>query len=392
MINYTTFPAWDKHLWGGCYVVDMLHLTTTPEVLAWVVIKGSSHHSHLLVKTVFLCYHTTNSCNIGVSRIRFEDPIQFWRDIFAGSGSSFPMNPRKEYQLPSKPRLDSKTGIHHVILRGINKQRIFEEDEDYNKFLQVLRRYQNKCDYSLLAYCLMSNHIHLLIKVGTMDLGVIFQHISPCFVKWYNAKYQRVGSLFQSRFKSSPVEDRTYLLTVIRYIHQNPVKAAVCNDPSQYKYSSLHDYFENDLIDKSIIMGETDEESFLRFNLETNNDQCMDIDDEVPHTVTDEKGVQIMQHVSGCCNTTEFQTLEEYRRDKALFHMWRAGVSIKQASRITGVSYGVIRRVVRKIDQIVCRAVYTRSCGTPPRGRRAGYIPAVRRSSRGYSSSAVLST
>ena len=294
--------------------------------------------------------------------------------------------------MPSKPRLVSNTGIHHVILRGINKQRIFEDDADYNKFLQVLHRYQDKCDFSLLAYCLMSNHIHLLIKVGKMDLGVVFQHISPCFVKWYNAKYQRVGSLFQSRFKSKPVEDRTYLLTVIRYIHQNPVKAAVCTDPSQYKYSSLHNYFDNDLINKSIIMEETDEDSFLRFNLEENNDQCMDIDDEVPHTVTDERGVQIMRHVSGCCNTAEFQSLETFRRDKALFHMWRAGVSIKQASRITGVSYGVIRRVIHKVERIVCRAIYIRACGIPPRGRRAGYIPNVRHPLRGFSTFSALTT
>ena len=124
---------------------------------------------------------------------------------------------------------------------------------DYGKFLTVLRKYQPICDFKLIAYCLMSNHIHLLIKTGEMPMSRIFQRIIPSFVYWYNKKYERVGNLFQARFLSSPVNNSSQLLTVVRYIHQNPVKAAICNHPGQYQYSSYVNYFSNDLIDSSFV-------------------------------------------------------------------------------------------------------------------------------------------
>ena len=102
--------------------------------------------------------------------------------------------------MSTRPRLSSSLGIYHVVYRGINKQRIFEDNEDYEKFLSILRKYQPICGYKLIAYCLMSNHIHLLIKPGEVPLPRIFQRIIPSFVYWYNKKYQRVGSLFQARF------------------------------------------------------------------------------------------------------------------------------------------------------------------------------------------------
>ena len=138
--------------------------------------------------------------------------------------------------MPTRPRLSSNLGIYHVVYRGINKQRIFEDSEDYEKFLSILRKYQPICGYKIIAYCLMSNHIHLLIKPGEIPLPRVFQRIIPSFVYWYNKKYQRVGSLFQARFKSRPINNRSQLLIVTRYIHQNPVKAAICNHPRKYKY------------------------------------------------------------------------------------------------------------------------------------------------------------
>ena len=73
----------------------------------------------------------------------------------------------------------------------------------------------------------MSNHIHLLLKEGEEDLGTLFKRIGASYVYWYNWKYNRTGHLFQDHFKSEPVEDDTYLLTVLRYIHQNPLKAGI---------------------------------------------------------------------------------------------------------------------------------------------------------------------
>ena len=127
--------------------------------------------------------------------------------------------------MPRTARTKSESGIYHVMLRGINQQVIFKDEEDNRKFLEVLNDCKAVSGYKLFAYCLMGNHIHLLIKVEKEDLEQIFKRIGGRFVYWYNGKYSRGGHLFQDRYKSEPVETDEYFLAVLRYIHQNPVKA-----------------------------------------------------------------------------------------------------------------------------------------------------------------------
>ena len=104
--------------------------------------------------------------------------------------------------MPRKPREKSSTGIYHVILRGINGQVIFEDHEDFEKFLQTIIKYKDVSEYEIYAYCLMSNHVYLLIKEGKEDLGIVFRRIGARYVYWYNWKYNRRGHLFQDRYKS----------------------------------------------------------------------------------------------------------------------------------------------------------------------------------------------
>ena len=139
--------------------------------------------------------------------------------------------------MPRQARKKSESGIYHVMLRGINQQQIFEDSEDCDKFIQILQECKAVSGFKLFAYCLMGNHIHLLIKPEKEPLEQVFKRIGGRYVYWYNVKYQRVGHLFQDRFKSEPVEDDSYFLTVIRYIHQNPVKAGLCKNIKDYKYS-----------------------------------------------------------------------------------------------------------------------------------------------------------
>ncbi|MBQ8053896.1 MAG: transposase [Lachnospiraceae bacterium] len=240
----------------------------------------------------------------------------------------------------------SPLGIYHITVRGINKQDIFENAADFEKYLEILHKYETICDFKLLGYCLMSNHVHLVIKVGKMPLGRIFQHISPSYVYYYNQKYARVGSLFQSPFKSRPINSESQLLTVIRYVHQNPVKAGICKKPKDYKYSSYPNYYANQLIDASFVQSFVSRKDFFSFNCAPNNDHCLDIDDEKPR-LNDERAKEIMYNISGCSNVTQFQALEKDKRDRALREMWKAGISMNRANRMTGISYGIIRKAVK---------------------------------------------
>lgn len=124
--------------------------------------------------------------------------------------------------MPRAARKKSNSGIYHIMLRGINRQLIFEDEEDKNRFIETLLKYKEQCGYLIYAYCLMGNHIHILLKEGKEELTLVLKRIAGSYVYWYNWKYHRSGHLFQDRFKSEPVEDDAYFLTVIRYIHQNP--------------------------------------------------------------------------------------------------------------------------------------------------------------------------
>ena len=134
--------------------------------------------------------------------------------------------------------MKSESGIYHIIMRGISRQVIFHENEDYHRFLQTLKHYKEISGYQIYSHCLMSNHIHLLMKVEYEPLAKIMRRVCGKFVYWYNKKYDRAGYLFQDRFKSEPVEDVPCFLTVIRYIHQNPLKAGIVDKMEIYPWSS----------------------------------------------------------------------------------------------------------------------------------------------------------
>lgn len=109
--------------------------------------------------------------------------------------------------MPRQARKKSCSNIYHLMMRGINRQVIFEDNDDYKRFLDTLIRFKGKCDYTIYAYCLMSNHVHLLLKVGQEPLEKVMRRICASYVRWYNYKYERIGYLFQDRFKSEVVEN-----------------------------------------------------------------------------------------------------------------------------------------------------------------------------------------
>ena len=148
-------------------------------------------------------------------------------------------------------RKESSTGIFHVMMRGINHQNIFEEPEDYYQFIATLDRMRVHYDEdgspsgincTYYAYCLMSNHFHLLIREREERVVETIKRIAGSYVYYYNRKHGRDGHLFKERFKSEPVNDMSYFTTLLRYIHQNPVKAGIVEHVREYEFSSWGEY------------------------------------------------------------------------------------------------------------------------------------------------------
>ena len=250
--------------------------------------------------------------------------------------------------MPRQARRKSESGIYHVMLRGINQQQIFEDSEDCEKFLQILKDCKAVSEYKLFAYCLMGNHIHILIQEDTEPIEQVMKRISTRFVYWYNIKYQRIGHLFQDRFKSEPVEDDAYFITVIRYIHQNPLKAGLCKNIYDYKYSSYNDFFKDcDLIDKDFVFDIIPLEMFEEFNSQNVNDKCLEIESKPIIRVTDEQAQKIIFKYSRCKSVAEFQKLKITLKEKYIKKIHEKGVSIRQIVRLCGESKGIVEKCLR---------------------------------------------
>lgn len=145
------------------------------------------------------------------------------------------------------PREHSASAIYHIMLRGNEKRNIFYEDEDRTRFLDTLRVKKVENEFEMYAYCLMNNHVHLLIKEHTNSIARVMKCINVSYAFYFNKKYNRVGHLFQDRFRSEVIERDSYLLTAARYIHNNPIRAGIIDLPGKYEWSSYGCYTETSL-------------------------------------------------------------------------------------------------------------------------------------------------
>ncbi len=240
-------------------------------------------------------------------------------------------------------RAKSSSGIYHVILRGINKQLLFECRADYDAFLDLLKKAKAKDPCSLFAYCLMPNHVHLLIRITDGTPSHFLKRLAGSYALWFNNKYERTGHLFQNRYLSETVENDAYLLTVIRYIHMNPVKAGLCGSMDDYEYSSCFHYLDPDGLIDSQVLGEIiDPKRLSVFQKQNAEDDCLDIDGT---RIPDSEVLKAVLEISGCSSISEFQQLPKQQKKNHICRLLKRNVSRRQASRVTGTSIGIVRRL-----------------------------------------------
>ena len=142
-------------------------------------------------------------------------------------------------------RKRSVSNIYHVMIRGVNKRQIFFDSADNRKFLKLLEDSKKKWDYKIFAYCLMYNHVHLLLLDSNRNISKIMQSIEVAYAGYFNKKYNNSGHVFQNRYNSKNVEGIIYFKKLVRYIHQNPEKAHICLT-EEYNWSSYSRYLKFD--------------------------------------------------------------------------------------------------------------------------------------------------
>ncbi|HHV18852.1 MAG TPA: transposase [Thermoanaerobacterales bacterium] len=246
----------------------------------------------------------------------------------------------------------SNTGIYHIVLRGINKQNIFHDMEDKERFLNTLKKYKGICEYEIYGYCLMNNHIHILIKEGKETISQIMKRIGASYVYWYNTKYERSGHLFQGRFKSETVEDEKYLLTVLRYIHQNPTKAGIVEEIANYKWSSYNEYFNKNgvITDIDFVLSILNSDyvkavkEFEEFMAEENKDKCLSYRVKRRKQLSDEHVAKLIKKIIKSDDIYILHNMNKNERNKIIKKLKQQGASIRQLARVTGLG----RRIIEK--------------------------------------------
>lgn len=144
--------------------------------------------------------------------------------------------------MPRYARKHSSTFTYHIMLRGNEGKKLFLDDDDKNRFVDTLRRMKEHEEYEIYTYCLMDNHVHLLISEKKDSISRSMKRICVSYAYYFNKKYSRTGHLFQDRYRSEVIDGESYLLTASRYIHNNPVKAQIVKNAERYKWSSIGEY------------------------------------------------------------------------------------------------------------------------------------------------------
>jgi REP element-mobilizing transposase RayT len=239
----------------------------------------------------------------------------------------------------------SKTGLYHIVFRGMNRQNIFEQDSDYKKMIDIIMYLKQEMKFSIYAYCFMSNHVHLLLKEQNIgDISTIMKRLLTKYAGWFNKKYSRVGSLIANRYKSQPIEIDRYLLSVLRYIHQNPLKAGMTTKLSEYKWSSYLEYINGDILtDTQFILEIIDKNNFIIFHNEEEN-ELYEVSDKIRKN--DEYIKKRIIEITGVKQPLEIGILPKLERNIIIKRLRiDEGFSIRQIERATGISRGIIANV-----------------------------------------------
>lgn len=249
--------------------------------------------------------------------------------------------------MPRQAREVGSSSIFHVISRGCSRQIIFEDDDDRAFFMTRLRACLKSFDGALFCWCLMDNHFHLLVKMEDGRLSDFMHRLLSMYAGYFNRVHGRSGPLFESRFKSEPVDADGYFLDVVRYIHRNPVKAGMSRSLS-YSWSSYDGLAvcESNQPERSFVIelfGGLDQ--FKKFhNADNEETRVLDVSERVRKFANDREALSVARTVLGGIEPGHLNGYDREARDSGIAKLKSAGLTVRQIQRITGISLGTISR------------------------------------------------
>ncbi len=247
--------------------------------------------------------------------------------------------------MPRKPRLQCENAIFHIIVRGINHSAIFLEDADKKYYLFLLSKFAKENSIVIYAYVLMGNHVHLLIKDNKCKMSRFVKQVAVKYVAFFNEKYERSGNMFQDRFRSEIVQSDRYFMSVLRYIHQNPIKAGLESKIGAYKWSSYLEYInEGNIVQKDFTLELFDGNlgKFIKFSMESNTSFKSSIDIFVKKI----KDEELIEYVYEKYNLrlSNLQPLSPKKLTEILRALKKRGATIRQLERLFQIPKSTLAR------------------------------------------------
>lgn len=258
-------------------------------------------------------------------------------------------------KVPRKARIKSETGYYHIITRGNNKNYIFKDETDKELIKEEIKKQEIEKNIEIAAWCIMDNHIHLVIKGELEDITTAMKKINVKYAMKYNVKYERSGHVFQDRYMSKPIETDEYLICVLRYVHMKPVKANIVKKPENYRWSSYREYIEvikeKSGMEKYVLSYfDMDIESFKKFHQEEDEREYLEIK-EYKEKYRLDRAQRIINRYCGKYGVNTSKDVIENReifKELIIELKEKSGLSIRKISKLLEVSYGTIQATKRK--------------------------------------------
>ncbi|MBL1140950.1 MAG: addiction module toxin RelE [Proteobacteria bacterium] len=278
----------------------------------------------------------------------------------------------------SRPlRIEYAGAVYHITSRGNARSNIYTSDTDRKEFIKIITQTCERYNWHCYAWCLMSNHYHLVIETAEANLSRGMRHLNGVYTQTYNRTHKRVGHLFQGRYKAILVEKESYLLEVVRYVLLNPVRANITKTAGQYRWSSYRAMIDKaeapQWLDKDWILGHygkrqsTAQKNFIQFIREgkkqsplwENLRQQLYLGDEQFINKLQSKQVQdkdlseITKEQRQCISKPIDYYIKKYdHRDEAIYKAYKEGAhSQKEIADYFKLHYSTVSKIIKKYEE-----------------------------------------
>jgi REP element-mobilizing transposase RayT len=238
------------------------------------------------------------------------------------------------------------------MTRGVNRRVIFEDSDDYQRYLEIAKDVAELTGVDVLAYALMPNHVHLLAHDPANQLPSFFQRLGTRYAMWFNWRHSRVGHLFQGRFKSLPIDTDAYLAAALTYIHMNPVKGGLADTAATYKWSSASPSAGRfGLADRARLAQFTDLEAAADRLAQAEARGIELTDPFSPRPAGRRRGLsqddaaRALMEAAHVDDAAEFRRLSAPAQERAVERLLALGLPISQAARVTGLTKWAVQQI-----------------------------------------------